>query len=94
MYYYMPFRTLIRHFPVLILVFLPILFTWLESRMVMPHSAVILEDGNLSDVQQSRLDLTLDLTKLFLGFAVAVIGGTGLLLTSAMKKNILYLSWL
>ena len=58
----------------------------LETNMVMPDPAVLIEN-DISSIDKSRIDIFLDLTKLLIGLAVAIIGGVGVFVVPSINQD-------
>ena len=76
-----------RHLPILFIVVLAIVFLLVEYHMALPRFAKMLK-GKLSDVDETRIQILLDLTKLLITIALSVIGGTWLFLKARIERII------
>ena len=71
-------------FPILVILAILSLYILIEQKMILPDSGPPLK-GGLNEVQKSSLGLFQDLTKLFISWSIAVIGGIGYFLKSAIE---------
>ena len=76
-----------RHIPVLVFVILAAVFIIVEIHMALPDDSKHLEGGKLSDSEDTRIDIFLDLTKIFINLGIAIIGGVGLFLRLSMERS-------
>ena len=73
--------------PVAILLGLAGLFVLIERHMSLPTFPTVLEDGAMNDAQEARLQTSLDITKLFFGIGVSIIGAVGLFLKGTLEQS-------
>lgn len=72
--------------PLACLIVLAGIFLCLERNMVVPDSVDFVDD-KISGLEKLRIDVFLDITKLLISLAVAIIGGTGVLLIRSMDQK-------
>ena len=69
-----------------VLVILLAIFVSVEWYGPVPRAGLVLE-GRLTETQKSAIGLSIDLSKLFMGWSLAVIGGIGYFLRSNFEKE-------
>ena len=80
-------RTACRYYlPIATSAALFVVFIVLEMNMVTPNYSVPLK-GKLGAVAETRIDVFLDLTKLFISLSIAVLGVVGFLLKTSVERS-------
>ena len=70
-------RFLLRHFPIALAIALAILYLLLERSIDLPAASPHISNGVLSDVDETRIHVLLETSKLLISLTLALIAGVG-----------------